>query len=34
MVKWQEYTFQEVVDLVAVEAIFATADAQYVEEIK
>ena len=33
-VEWQEYTFQEVVDAVAVEAIFAAVDAQYVEELK
>ena len=31
---WQEYTFQEVFDSVAVEAIFAAIDAQYVEELK
>ena len=33
-VEWQEYNFQEVVDSVAVEAIVAAVDAQYVEELK
>ena len=30
-VEWQDYTFQEVVESVAVEAIVASVDAQYVE---
>ena len=33
-VNWQEYTFQEVVDYVAVEAIIAAVDAQYVEDLE
>ena len=33
-VNWKEYTFQEVVDDVAVEAIVAAVDAQYMEDIK
>ena len=33
-VKWQEYTFQEVVDSVVVESINAAVDAQYVEELE
>ena len=34
MVKWQECTFQEVVDSVAVKAIVTAVDTQYVEELK
>ena len=33
-VKWQEYTFQEVVDSVAVKAIAAVVNAQYLEELE
>ena len=33
-VNWQEYTFQQVVDAVAVESIVVDIDVQYVEEIK
>ena len=33
-IKWQEYTFQEVVNSVAAEAIVAAVDTQYVEELK
>ena len=33
-VDWQEYTFQEVVYTVAVKAIVAAVDAQYVEELE
>ena len=33
-VKWQDYTFQEVVDSVAVKAIAAVVNAQYLEELE
>ena len=33
-INWKEYTFQDVVDDVAVEAIVAAVDAQYMEDIK
>ena len=33
-VNWQEYTFQEVVDYLAVEAIITAVDAQYVEDLE
>ena len=33
-VEWQEYTFQEVVNLVAFESTVAAVDAKYVEELK
>ena len=33
-VKWQEYTFQEVVDSMAVESIIADVNAQYAEELE
>ena len=32
--RWTEYHFQMVIDVVAVEAIVATADEQYIDEIK
>ena len=33
-VNWQEYTFQEAIDAMAVEATIAAVDAQYVEQIE
>ena len=33
-VEWQDYTFQEVVNVMATKAIVAAVDAQYVKEIK
>ena len=33
-IEWQEYTLQEVVDLVSVESTVAAVDAQYIEETK
>ena len=33
-VNWQEYTFQEVIDSMAVEAIVAAVDAKYMEQLE
>ena len=33
-VHWQEYTFQEVIHAVAIKAIVADVDAQYVEQLE